>query len=389
MINTLLMLANLVGHAVTGVFLVNTRLIGVRDGPYKSPLILLNLTGWPLLGLVQALRAGGSSRYALSLLQPFSRGWLWRVFFTFLGARWIAQEVYRRRHPAPRPYELVSTHVRDTGMRSEIIEAEGLQTTGVRGIFNKINEIYSLQVVTHEVRLARLPTEFDGFTILQISDIHYGHFTSAEFVRRFVGMGLALSPDLVALTGDYQTYSKDIETIADLLAPVGDWAGGGPEKALAVLGNHDTWTGTASVTHALRGSGIRVLNNGHVRLQRNGASLYIAGVADPWSLRADLARALEGIPPESCIILLAHVPDFLIEAAERGIDLQLSGHNHGGQIKVPLIGPVLVSSRYGRRYASGFHKREDTLMYASNGLGGHPPVRWGSKPEITLFILRA
>jgi predicted MPP superfamily phosphohydrolase len=106
-------------------------------------------------------------------------------------------------------------------------------------------------------------------------------------------------------------------------------------------------------------------------------------------LRADLALALQGIPQGSCTILLAHVPDYLLTSAGKGVDLQLSGHNHGGQVNMPVLGPLLVSSRYGRRYADGFHKMDGTLMYACRGLGGKPAVRFNCKPELARFVLRA
>jgi predicted MPP superfamily phosphohydrolase len=199
-----------------------------------------------------------------------------------------------------------------------------------------------------------------------------------------------MSPDLVALTGDYQTYPQDVEEIARLLAPLGIWSGEarGGKGVVAVLGNHDHEAGKARVTDALRRAGIPVLSNSHIRLTRGGTDLYIVGVADPWSGRADLDRALHRVPNSVCTVLLAHVPDYLVESAGR-VDLQLSGHNHGGQIKLPFLGALLVSSRYGRRYVEGFHRRSGTLMYVSRGIGGKPAIRLGSKPEITRFILRS
>jgi predicted MPP superfamily phosphohydrolase len=125
-----------------------------------------------------------------------------------------------------------------------------------------------------------------------------------------------------------------------------------------------------------------------MRLERGEASLYIAGVADPWSPWHNLDLALLGIPGGACTVLLAHVPDYLDTDSAGRVDLQLSGHNHGGQIKIPGLGALLVSSRYGRRYDEGFFTRRGTIMYVSRGLGGKPPVRFGSLPEITRFVLR-
>jgi hypothetical protein len=245
-------------------------------------------------------------------------------------------------------------------------------------------------VRSYEVALNRLPPEFDGFTIVQVSDVHYGHFSSAEFVRRYVEMVERMSPHFVALTGDYQTYPRDVETVARLLVPIGEWScrERGGRGVAAVLGNHDREAGAEHVADALRRAGIPVLNNEHMRLERGGASLYVAGVADPWSPWHNLDLALLGIPEGACTVLLAHVPDYLDTHSAGRVDLQLSGHNHGGQIKVPGLGSLLVSSRYGRRYDEGFFALRGTLMYVSRGLGGKPPVRFGSLPEITRFVLR-
>src|SRR5205823_13155549 len=121
----------------------------------------------------------------------------------------------------------------------------------------------------------------------------------------------------------------------------------------------------------------------------DGASLYIAGVADPWSLRADLSRTLLGVPDGACVVLLAHEPDYIIESAEFGIDLQLSGHLHGGQIKLPFVGAMLSPSRFNRRYIEGWYKRDGTLLFVSRGLGGHPAVRVACKPEVAVITLRS
>ncbi len=377
------------GLSVVAAFTTNTRIVGVRDSHVKPLIILANVAAWPLLGLLDVLRIGGVNGFLASLARPASLRWLWRVFFTLLGARYIAQEVHRRLHPRPYPQELIRTEAYSVDIREDVARAEGITLRGIQALKHRINEIYELEVTTREIYLERLSADFDGFTIVQLSDIHYGDFTSAEFVRRMVSEATGLSPDLIALTGDYQTHSKDIKCAAHLLSPIGAWSQErGGDKALAVLGNHDNWAGTAAVTDALREVGIKVLNNNHVELRRGRASLYITGVADTWSLRTDLPLALHGIPPVACTILLAHVPDFLVTSALYNVDLQLSGHIHGGQVKLPVVGAVFSSSRYNRRYLEGVYKRDRTLMYVSRGLGGHPPFRWGSKPELARLILR-
>jgi uncharacterized protein len=388
-LNALALALYTVGHAAVGTFLSNTRLVGLRDSRFKLPVVAANTLFWPVSGLVYMLRTGGPDRFLASLARPFSWRWLWRMGFTLLGARYIAQEAYRYANPRTLPPEVPSSEARDVDMREEIAQLEGAR--GFKALPYKVNEFYSLEVTTHEVRLERLPPEFDGFKIVQVSDVHYGHFVSAEFVRRYVDMSIELGPDLIALTGDYQQYPEDIRASARLLAPIGDWSCRSREGqgAVAILGNHDTWAGTSNVVDALREAGIPVLHNRHMELTRGASHLYVVGVADPWSWRADLQRAMLGVPEGACTLLLAHVPDFVGEAAGAGIDLQLSGHLHGGQIKLPGIGALLSPSRYNRRYVEGFHKKGRTLMYVSRGLGGHPPVRWACNPELAVFVLRS
>jgi uncharacterized protein len=379
------------GLTAVGAFFTNTRLVGVRDSPRKGPLLVAGVTVWPLAGLVDALISGGLGGFLRSLAGPPSWRRAWRVALTLHGTRYLLYEAYRHRHPLTRPKEVTTGPSRDLDMREDIARAEGIDLEGVTGLVFRVNEVYDLEVTTHEVRLRRLPPEFDGFIIAQVSDLHYGIGESSEFVRRYVQLALDMRPDLLALTGDFQHYTEHIKGAARLLAPAGEWSSRerGGLGALAVLGNHDTWSGTPEVANALREVGIPVLHNRHVELKRASASLYVVGVADPWSLRADLPLALHGVPQDSCKLLLAHVPDFVVDAANAGVDLQLSGHTHGGQITLPWVGAVLSPSRYNRRYVVGWHKRDCTLMYVSRGLGGHPFFRLGCKPEIALITLRS
>jgi predicted MPP superfamily phosphohydrolase len=381
---------SVVGHAAAGTFLTNRVVIGAPEYWPKAPLILGFWWAWPLLGLANALAVSRRGGLARAMLLPKTPGRLWALGFALLGARWLAQEVGRKSHPrmVPARVRLLGSEAHD--LRDDIFRHEGLAASGVRGAVRRANEIYRLEVRSYEIALDRLPPALDGFTIVQVSDVHYAHFSSAEFVRRYVDMVVEMSADFVALTGDYQTYPRDVEKVARLLAPLGQWScrDRGGRGVAAVLGNHDREAGAEHVTDALRRARIPVLNNEHIRLERGGASLYVAGVADPWSPWHNLDLALLGIPEGACTVLLAHVPDYLDTDSAGRVDFQLSGHNHGGQIKIPGLGALLVSSRYGRRYDEGFFTRAGTLMYVSRGLGGKPPVRFGSLPEITRFVLR-
>lgn len=391
LLNLIAVALHIIGYTVAGVFFTNTRLVGWEVRKYKQIMIVANLLLWPFVGLVRSFGRGGFWGFLRSLLLPLSKGWVSRAFFVGLGARYLVQEVYRRTHQAAVP-EVLSRVVEDADLTSQVLSAGLPDNAYMNLVPYGLNHIFRLQVVTHTVKLAGLPSQFDGFRIVQLSDFHHGSFTSDEFVRCVVEKGLQLAPDLIVLTGDTQTQREDIEVVTGLLSPLGEWSRRerGGQGVLAVLGNHDRFdVSAAHVTDALRRAGIKVLHNEHLVLERDDEKLYVAGVADPWSHRADIDLALYGIPEGSCTLLLAHLPDYLVTASRYPVALMLSGHNHGGQIKLPLIGHVLVSSRYNRRYAEGFHKMNGTLMYASKGLGGYPPIRWGARPEITRIVMRS
>lgn len=387
--NLLAALFSIAGHGAVSTYLANRLLIGAPERLPKSVLMVGHMALWQFIGVGNAL-AMRKRGFLRSILLPNTFGRKWALFHTLIGARWLAQEIYRKRNPNPTPKEVLSTWVRRVDMREEIIAHEGMATTGLKGKFNKANEMYDLEIVTHEIRLPNLPAEFDGFSLVQISDVHHMEVMSAEFVRRYVALALDMEPDLIALTGDYQTYLQDVESTSKLLLPIGAWSREkkGGRGVVAILGNHDREAGEDHVVDALRRADIPVLHNQHVLITRGEHSICIAGVADPWSGRANLDIALFGVPANTPTILLAHLPDYLVESAGK-VDMQLSGHNHGGQIKLPWLGALLVSSRYSRRYVEGFFKRKGTIMYVSRGIGGKPPIRIGSKPEITRFILRA
>lgn len=158
--------------------------------------------------------------------------------------------------------------------------------------------------------------------------------------------------------------------------------------AVAVLGNHDHWTNAAAIRDVLRDSGIIDLNNDIYTLEKEGALLHLAGVDDIWENKHRLDVVLEKLPESGAAILLAHEPDFADESAATGrFDLQLSGHSHGGQIRLPLLGaPVLPA--LGQKYPSGQYQVGSMIQYTNRGLGMvFPTVRFNCRPEITLLTL--
>lgn len=227
------------------------------------------------------------------------------------------------------------------------------------------------------LQFLRLPPAFAGMGVVHLSDIHYGLYLSRLALRRVVDMTLALRPDLIALTGDFVTQSEAFiepvcEQLARLRAPLGVYA---------VLGNHDFRAGAEPLTRGLSRRGITVLRNRHAWLQRNGARIKICGIDDSRQ-HPDLERAL-GPCGREFTLLLAHNPLVLPEAAGLGVDFVLSGHTHGGQIKIALAAPLY------RRFAPAGHLRLGcTQMYVSRGVGKVIlPVRVGCPSELASFRL--
>jgi len=221
-----------------------------------------------------------------------------------------------------------------------------------------------IDVTDQRIWLSGLPEAFRGFRILQISDIHHSRFFRLDQVARLVELSNRLQPDLVALTGDFVTYSRaSIEPVAEMLGALEARSG-----VVAVLGNHDFRVGAATIERALRRRGIEVLRNRHILLHRGGETLPVAGV-DDYRYGADPERALRGIPKGAPTMLLAHNPRLLERLAWHGVSLVLSGHTHGGQVNLPLLGTIYGRSPERLRFKMGWDRLGGTQIYVSRGIG--------------------
>jgi predicted MPP superfamily phosphohydrolase len=252
------------------------------------------------------------------------------------------------------------------------------------------------EVVSIEVSLARLPHIFDGLTIGQISDFHYSDICAIP-VRRAVAILKKLQPDMVVLTGDFVTvpmwsnYLQDRKQAAASAEPcVRVLRELNPHMGMfAVLGNHDVDADHRWITEIIESSGIPVLRNRSLPIEREGSRFWLAGVDDALVGHPDLNLTLRGVPHTEPVILLAHEPDFADEAARHPIDLQLSGHSHGGQIWLPGIGAPWLPP-LGREYPKGLRKIGGLTLYTNIGLGTiRLPVRLNCPPEITILKLRS
>lgn len=248
-----------------------------------------------------------------------------------------------------------------------------------------IDEAASLSLERVEIKLPRLPKKLDGFKVIHLSDIHHSPFTGLDHIERTVKIANRLKPDMFVLTGDYVSHdAKYIGPVAQVLGRLEAEFG-----THACLGNHDHWTDAELVTRSLKDAGIQVLiNEGH-RFEARGASIWLAGVDDHMVGKTDLPAALKGSFPDEFKLLLAHNPIIFRKAVRAAIDLTLSGHTHGGQVKVRTRTPKdrLIPRR---RLSAGLHQRKDSHIYITRGIGTVVlPVRYQCPPEISLLELRA
>ena len=235
-----------------------------------------------------------------------------------------------------------------------------------------------------QVPLKNLKPALEGFKIVHMSDLHLHPHTQIDFIRKAVAMANDLNPDLVVLTGDYVLRAADsIFELAPALASLNARHG-----LFTVLGNHDLWTNRKIINVGFKKAGIPILNNRGISLNVGGELLYLAGLDDIWSGQPDMQAALDQAPPDAPIILLVHEPDFADTTSLDGrIALQLSGHSHGGQIRLPGIGAPILPS-LGRKYDQGLYKINDMWLYTTRGVGvGRIPIRINCSPEITEITL--
>lgn len=262
-------------------------------------------------------------------------------------------------------------------------------------------ERHWLEVTERDFFLSGLPAGLNGMRIVQLSDIHLEHFTEPFFLRKVIDRVNGIRPDLVLLTGDFVTASSHPSRGAAKSARAAAWKCAGMLSGLdckamyAVLGNHDFGVGPKAVVEALETNGITVLRNVCTPIERAGSRLWLAGVDDPYEGHPDLELAIpppiRNVPNEP-VILMCHGPDYadnlLRHPAGEAVDMMLSGHSHGGQVRLPLVG-ALVLPPYGRKYVEGWFRLGSLQLYVNRGLGTVGlPFRFNCPPEISVFTLR-
>jgi predicted MPP superfamily phosphohydrolase len=235
-----------------------------------------------------------------------------------------------------------------------------------------------------EIPVAGLPRGWWGARIVQLSDLHAGRHVTAQRLRGIARRAARLSPDVLVVTGDIVHNSpafarQAAEAIATVKAPFGTYA---------ILGNHDFWAGADAVEKALENEGIQVLRNRGVTLRRGGDDLWLCGVDDPWSGRFDLAAALRDRPQGAATVLLSHQPNTWPVAQRAGVQLQLSGHTHGGQVAMLWLHRSLSLARFITPFVAGLYNVGTSFLYVNRGAGTvMPMIRIGARPEVTELVL--
>ncbi len=340
-------------------------------------------------------KGSGLTLRAVLLEAPF---WLWFVgsLLGFLIAMswWIVDRAARavswafKQLIIPRRPDLPSPGRRRFLEQTAIAVSAAPFVAGAYGLFyGRLN----LETTQKRIKLRRLPKAFEGFRIVQLSDLHISPFMSAEEIRRYVAIANQLKADLAVLTGDYVTWDPAMEgvvvqALSGLKAPFG---------VLGCLGNHEIYTETqASITRLFAAEGIHILRQARLPVQMEGEVLNLIGVdfqgrhGPPSPPRAYLRGVERLMMPDTANILLSHNPNSFDRAAELGIDLSLGGHIHGGQVTLEFIHPTLSPGRLATPYVQGWFQKRDAQLYVSRGIGTIGfPIRFGARPEITVFEL--
>jgi hypothetical protein len=241
------------------------------------------------------------------------------------------------------------------------------------------------QVARHTIAVPRLPAAFAGLRLAFLSDIHHSRVVPRTYIRHVVALANAQKPDVILLGGDYITHGREwvkpcMRVLGGLRAPGG---------VFAVLGNHDHYSNAAGHTkEALRTNGIVELTNTGTWIERAGARLRLCGVGDFWRDVQDIDAALGTTRRDETALLLSHNPDYVEKIHDRRVGLVLSGHTHGGQVRLPFIGAPVVPSKFGQKYVEGLVRGPVAQVFVTRGVGTiSPPVRFNCPPEVALLTL--
>ncbi len=268
-----------------------------------------------------------------------------------------------------------------------VMVAMGATAGAIVAIYARFVQPFRPRVTQVVITLPRLHQHLDGLRIAFVTDTHVGPSFPAERLRPITEALEREQPDILLFGGDFISESpRFMERAMPAIAAMVPTARYG---AYAVLGNHDVSNIRSRVTKPLRDHGIRVLENESACIATDCGELWIAGVDDIVIGRANVEATFRDVPPDAACICLWHEPDYAETAEQYGPFLQLSGHTHGGQVRLPFLGPLALP-KLGRRYPAGRYQVGDMTLFVSNGIGVYrPPVRLNCPPELVIVRLVA
>ena len=371
------LLLALAGSARIGLFSLNRLVFGQQHDSDRMKW-LLRLIPLALIGLMALwiplyfrIENGEESRWGVA-------GGIWMAFSLLIGIYWIAERAWKHRHP--RIVAGVHTHEPQIiKLRKAHIPYQFLRRLGAH------NDIYDLEITSHDVFVHDLPPAFEGYRVAFMTDTHVASFMRRGFYREAVNQINARNVDLVLFGGDFVSWQRHIPLMSELLITGLESKDG----MFAVLGNHDYWAGADEIIAALTAKGVRFVVNRSIPISRDGQFIRLVGIDEIYRGEPDLDAAYEHVDAGNVVLALSHHPDIITTMRGRRADLMLCGHTHGGQIRLPFFGAIVVPSKHEGRYAAGFFRQDRVLMYVSRGLGAIPPIRILCRPEVPIFTLRS
>jgi predicted MPP superfamily phosphohydrolase len=267
----------------------------------------------------------------------------------------------------------------------------GFLAAGGLALYAGEGERHWVEIHQVSIKIENLPEAFRGFRIAHLADFHYGEYSEPTYIRHVVRAANALKPDLFALTGDFISAYPLVRSISvdfayhcsDLLSRLE-----APHR-YAVMGNHDALVGSHEVSMALQSRGIEVLSNRCIPVEKDGSRFWLAGVADALAGDADLKAAIPKwrVKHAEPLVLMAHEPDYADSVKGSAVDLMLSGHTHGGQVRIPFLPPMNLPPM-GEKYVEGLFTLGDLQLFVTRGIGTvGVPFRFRCPPEISLITL--
>jgi predicted MPP superfamily phosphohydrolase len=375
---------------VFGLFYIGLRLIGpARISPRAKKIAWAVLSLWWITiaaSIFMGRREDGWSGGALSWLAYISLGFLSTLFFLLLIRDIIlllglGVRAFRRRGSAAKKSV-------DKERRAHLLQLSNIGIVGVTGAITSYGFFEARRtpgIVEIEVPIEKLPLQFAGFRIVQITDIHAGLTVGKSWIERVVVEVKRLKPDMIVFTGDLADGS--VAQLRDMVSPLAQLRA--PYGKFFVTGNHEYYSGAEEWVEEVRRLGYDVLLNEHRLIERDGARLVVGGVTDFTGGRhipshaSDPVAAFRNAPPNLVRIFLAHQPKTLAQTNGVDFDLMISGHTHGGQFF-----PWHLATAMDQPYLSGLHRPDGKWIYVSKGTGyWGPPVRLGARSEITVIRL--